>query len=68
MQTLLLIICLLLITTILAVFVFAYRNDKRLQNPEYYEAFEKRLISAARKRVQDEMRIHELEIERKAND
>ena len=37
-------------------------------NPEYYEAFEQRLISAARKRVQDEMRIHELEIERKAND
>jgi hypothetical protein len=68
MQTLLLIICLLLITTILAVFVFAYRNDKRLRNPEYYEAFEQRLISAARKRVQDEIRIHDLEIERKANE
>ena len=68
MQTLLLIICLLLITAILAVFVLAYRTDKRLRNPEYYKEFEQRLISAARKRVQDEMRIHELEIERKAND
>ena len=68
MQTLLLIICLLLITTILAVFVLAYRTDKRLRDPEYYKAFEQRLISAARKRVQDEVRIHELEIERKAND
>lgn len=68
MQTLLLIICLLLITTILAVFVLAYRTDKKLRHPEYYESFEQRLISAARKRVQDELRIDELEIERKAND
>ena len=42
--------------------------EDETRNPEYYEAFEQRLISAARKRVQDEMRIHELEIERKAND
>lgn len=64
MNTLLILICLLLITAILAIFVLAYRTDRRLKDPEYYKAFEQRLISAARKRVEDEMRIHELEIER----
>lgn len=68
MNTLLILICLLLIAAILAIFVLAYRTDRRLKDPEYYKAFEQRLISAARKRVEDEMRIHELELKGAVND
>ena len=66
MQTLLLIICLLLITAIIAVFVLAYRTDKRLRDyddlvykPEY-EDFSWKSIERSQERRANHWILHNM--------